>query len=207
MKKEAENIDFERIYVDHFSKMKRFAKAYVVAEDIAENIVQDVFMELWEKREVLSMPVNITAFLFTATKNRCVDHLRHSIMVRKTTDRMCEEQKQLLKMKFDSLEAFNQDILTEKNIETILTNAIDSLPEKCRQIFIKNRIEGKKQKDIADEMDISVNTVESQMAVAYKKLRVELKDYLPVLIFSMMKHFFSLIVLFQLFMFKPPNGG
>jgi len=92
LKKGAENIDFERVYVEHFSKMKRFAQAYVLAEDIAENIVQDVFLELWEKREVLTMPVNITAFLFTATRNRCIDHLRHSIMVRKTTNQLCENK-------------------------------------------------------------------------------------------------------------------
>ena len=183
MKKQSENIDFEKVYVAHFSKMKRFAKEYVLSEDEAENIVQDVFLELWEKRAVLSMPVNLMAFLFTATKNRCIDHLRHRTLVRETANKLLEEQQLILKMKFDSLEAFNQDFLTENDIEDILNKAIDVLPEKCRQIFIKSRIEGKKQKEIAAELDISVNTVETQMGIAYKKLREELKEYLPLLIF------------------------
>jgi len=185
-----EKIDFEKVYVVHFSKMKRFAKEYVLSEDEAESIVQDVFLELWEKREVLSMPVNLVAFLFTATKNRCIDYLRHSAMVRETTKKLDEEQRYLLKIKFESLEAFNQDILSEHDIETILTKAIESLPEKCRQIFVKSRIEGKKQKEIAAELDISINTIETQMGIAYKKLREELKDYLPLLVFLLLHDFF-----------------
>ena len=60
---------------------------------------------------------------------------------------------------------------------------VDSLPKKCREIFIKSKIEGKKQKDIAAELNISLKTVENQMAIAYKKIKSELKDYLPLLIF------------------------
>jgi len=87
------------------------------------------------------------------------------------------------------LEAFRQDFLTENDIEDILNKAIDSLPEKCRQIFIKSRIEGKKQKEIAAELNVSVNTVETQMGIAYKKLREELKEYLPLLIFLLSHEF------------------
>ena len=181
--KTLENVDFKNVYVTHYSKMKRFAQEYVISEADAENIVQDVFLELWEKREVLSMPVNLMAFLFTATKNRCIDHLRHRVVIRETTNKLMEEQQLILKMKFDSLEAFDQDFLTENDIEDILKKAIDSLPEKCREIFIKRRIEGKKQKDVAAELNISTNTVETQMGIAYKKLREELKDYLPLLFF------------------------
>ena len=177
------NSDFEKIYVAHYSKMKRFAQEYVVSEADAENIVQDIFTELWEKREVLSMPVNLMAFLFTATKNRCIDHLRHKTMVREKNNQILEEQQRRLKMKFDSLEAFDQNFLTDKDIEEILNKAIDTLPEKCREIFIKFRLEGKKQKEIAAELDISIHTVETQMGIAYKKLRAELKDYLPLLFF------------------------
>ena len=72
--------------------------------------------------------------------------------------------------------------LEEKDIETILNNAILSLPERCREIFIKSKIEGKKQKEVALELNISVNTVETQIGIAYKKLREELKDYYPLLL-------------------------
>ena len=61
--------------------------------------------------------------------------------------------------------------------------AIDKLPERCRQVFLKSRIEGKKNREIADELDLSMSTVENQMTIALRKLRIELKDYLPLLLF------------------------
>ena len=61
--------------------------------------------------------------------------------------------------------------------------AIDKLPERCRQVFLKSRIEGKKNREIANELDLSMSTVENQMTIALRKLRIELKDYLPLLLF------------------------
>ena len=81
------------------------------------------------------------------------------------------------------MEYLDLDILEEESIEQILSKAIDALPEKCREIFIKNKIEGKKQKEIAAELNISINTVETQMGIAYKKLKTELKDYFPLFLF------------------------
>ena len=96
---------------------------------------------------------------------------------------MQEEYQATLRMKLASLELFDQSLLSEQDIERIITEVIDSLPEKCRKIFIKSKIEGKKQKEIAVELNISLKTVENQMAIAYKKIKSELKDYLPLLIF------------------------
>ena len=65
----------------------------------------------------------------------------------------------------------------------IVNSILNGLSERCREIFLKSKIEGKKQKEIAEEMNISINTVETQMGIAYKKLRNELKDYFPLFIF------------------------
>lgn len=174
---------FEDIYLTYFSKMKYFAKEYVVSDGEAENIVQDVFLELWEKREALTMHTNLIAFLFTAIKNRCLNYLRHKMIVQDTASQLQEEYLLTLRMNLNSLEAFDQNLFSEQDIEKIITRALNSLPEKCREIFIMNKIEGKKQKDIAAELNISINTIETQMGIAYKKLRVELKDYIPLLLF------------------------
>jgi RNA polymerase sigma-70 factor (ECF subfamily) len=89
-----------------------------------------------------------------------------------------------MQMKFDSLEAFDQDLLSsETSIGDLIIKAIDSLPPKCREIFLKSKLEGKKQKEIAREMNLSVNTVETQMGIAYAKLKRELKNYLLLLMF------------------------
>lgn len=174
---------FEEIYISYYSRLKRFAAEYVIREEDAENIVHDVFLELWEQSIFIGNHVNLAAFLFTSVKNKCVDFLRHRTVVLQTAGKIQQEHLLAFQMKFDSLEAFDEKIFNETDIETIIDKAIDSLPEKCRQIFVMNKMEGKKQKTIAQELNISVNTVETQMAIAYKKLKEALKEYLPLLIF------------------------
>ena len=163
--------------------MKRFAREYVLSDEDAENIVQDVFLELWEKKEILSLQLNVIAYLFTAIRNRCINFLRRSMIAKNAENKLQEEYKLTLQMKYYSLEAFNQEIFQEKDVEQILSKAIDTLPEKCREIFILSKIKGKKQKDIATELNISVNTVETQKSIAYKKLRNELKEHFPLFYF------------------------
>lgn len=163
--------------------MKNFAQEYVLLEEDAENIVQDVFTELWEKKELLTYNINLVAFLFTSIKNRCIDHLRHKMVVRETINQIQEEYQLTLKVKLASLELFDQSLLSEQDIELLISKVVDSLPEKCREIFILSKLEGKKQKDIAKDLNISIKTVENQMSIAYKKLKQELHDYLPLLLF------------------------
>ena len=175
-------MDFEQLYITWYSRLKFFAREYVLLDADAENIVQDVFTELYEKREVLTMPVNTVAYLFTATKNRCINHIQRKILEKEAAQWMQDEYSLTLRMKFDSLEAFDLEFASEDDIESRLDKALQSLPQRCREIFIMNKFEGMKQKDIAKHFNISVNTVENQMAVAYKKLREDLKDYVPLLI-------------------------
>lgn len=167
--------NFDRIYLSYFYRMHRFAKEYVLSDEDAENIVQDVFMMLWEKRDVLNVQISLTAYLFSLVKNKCLDYLRHKIVA--------DEYKQELGIKLASLEDMNRAFGSDEEIEHFISEAVNKLPERCREIFIKSRVEGKKYREIADELQISVNTVENQMAIALKKLRVELKDYLPLLLF------------------------
>lgn len=176
-------IQFAEAYISYYSRMKRFAQEYVIREEDAENIVHDIFTELWEKKLEFSSHINLNGYIFVILKNRCIDFLRRKTTEQQAINKMQEEYLQTLKLKFESLEALDSKLLAEPDIDTIIQNAIDSLPEKCRQIFVMNKIEGKKQKQIAQELNISVNTVESQMAIAYKKLKETLKDYVPLLIF------------------------
>lgn len=145
--------------------------------------MQDVFLDVWEKKLFLISHTNMFSFLFTSVKNRCLDFLRHKTVIQKTANIIQEEHSLVLEMKLNSLEEFDEIFFSEPDIETIVLKAIENLPEKCRQIFLMNKIEGKKQKVIAEELNISINTVESQMGIAYKKLKELLKDYVSLLIF------------------------
>lgn len=182
--------EFKKIYVSWYSRFKIFAMHYVLYESDAENIVQDVFMELYEKKDLLVRPVNVVSYLFTCVKNRCLDHLRHKTIENKVFLEMKLSQQMALRLNREALESFDASRLStdDSDMEKILMDAIASLPEKCRKIFVMNKIEKIKQKDIAICLDISVNTVESQMSIAYKKLKESLKDYLPLLLFFLINN-------------------
>lgn len=183
--KDENTAHFENIYLTYYSKMKNFAKVYVSIEEEAENIVQDVFAELWENRKKWFGYANLVSYLFVSTKNRCLNYLRHQEVLQSFTNNMQEEFTLTVQASLNSLEALDLNFLSDPdNLEEIIKKALDSLPERCRQIFVMNKIEGKKQKEIAATLQISINTVETQMSIAYKYLRQYLKKY-PFLLFLM----------------------
>lgn len=163
--------------MSYYSKLKRFAKAYVIREADAENIVQDIFLNLWEKKDIISQHTNLNSFLYTAVKNKCLDFMRHKQVVKKTTDKLQKENTLEIQLNLQSLESLEDKIFT-LDIEQKVEEAIKLLPPRCREVFILNKIKGKKQKEIAKELNISINTVENQMTIAYKKLKTILKEYL-----------------------------
>jgi RNA polymerase sigma-70 factor (family 1) len=176
-------MDFGSFYIQWFSRAKHFAQEYVVSEEDAENIVQDIFIALYERRDLLNENLNVVAYLFTSIKNACLDFLKKKIQEKEVYQQMQDEMSMTMKLKLDSLDALNVNFPNEKSIEDLLHEALDKLPERCRLIFVMNKLEGKKQNDIAKELNVSINTVESQMAIAHKKLREELKNCLPLLLF------------------------
>ena len=171
--------DFVKLYKLYYPKMFAFAKNYVPANEDAENIVQDVFLILWERKEEIEISFTLTTYLFTLVKNRCLNFLRLKLIEEEYNSQMKEE----LGFKLYALETFNYSYQSEEELQEVIRRALDTLPERCREVFIKSRIEGLKYKEISDELGISVNTVENQMVTALKKLRVALKDYLPLLLF------------------------
>lgn len=167
---------FKEVYLSNFSRMVRFALQYVISEEDAENIVQDIFLELWDKRLEFLNYANLKGYLFSLLKYRCIDFLRRKSIEQQITKVLQFEQQQELKLMIESLEALDENVLTNTDLDKTIHDAINLLPYRCKQIFIKNKLEGKKQKEIADELDISIHTVESQMSIAYKKIREVLKD-------------------------------
>lgn len=175
-------MSFKEFYILWYARMKSFAREYVISDDDAEDIVQDVFLDLYERYNSLYDRVNIVAYVFTTVKNRCIDHLRRKIVEQESMERIQEEQLLTLRMKFDSLEVFDNDLFRDEEVEMIISKALNSLPERCREIFIRFHIEGRKQKEIAEEFNISPKTVENQIGIAYRKLRKDLAKYHSLLL-------------------------
>ena len=174
---------FEAVYISHFSQMKRFAQQYVVLEEDAENIVQDLFFDLWEKQLEFSSFSNLKGYLLSVLKNRCIDFLRHKTVEQRIINDIQNENIRELKLKLESLSELDNKILTDNDVSVLVQEAISKLPDRCREILILNKFEKKKKKTIAQELNISIHTVESQIAIAYKKLKVILKDQAIIFIF------------------------
>lgn len=168
-------MSFSELYLTYYPKLVRFAKEFVKLEEDAENITQDVFTDLWEKRDNLDRIENMNAYLFRLVRNRCLDYLKHKIFEQRYVENMQAHFTIELNLKLQSLDRFDVSDISEGNDTEILVRAaIDSLPKRCRDIFLLSRVEGLKYREISERLGISVNTVECQMGIALKKLRMKL---------------------------------
>lgn len=127
----------------------------------AEELVQDVFVKVWEKRSELTLDESLKSYLFTAVRNRAFNYLR---------DQARKGQTDELNENID-LEAPQGDPLEFDDLQTLIKEGIDSLPPKCRAIFLLSREAEMSYKEIAAELDVSIKTVEGQMGIALRKLR------------------------------------
>ncbi len=159
--------------------MFAFAKNYISANEDVENIVQDVFLVLWEHKDELELSCSLTTYLFTLVKNRCMNFLRHKLIEEEYNTLVKEE----LGFKLYALESLAYTYHSETELQEMIRKALDTLPDRCREVFVKSRVEGLKYKEISEELGISVHTVENHIATALRKLRIELKDYLPLFLF------------------------
>lgn len=175
--------DYSKVYGIYFPKLVRFSQTYVLSRQDAENIVQDIFLYLWEHRELIGSLDNLNAFLFTLVKNRCIDFLRKKTLSEDKKQSLTDLEEKELQLKLYSLQKFDENSFTNTEINTIINKAINTLPDRCREIFILSRLDGLRHKEIAARLNISTNTIEGQITIALNKLRKELKDYIPFFIF------------------------
>lgn len=168
-------MNFSEMYLTYYPKLVRFAKEFVMLEEDAENITQDVFADLWERRDSMSEIENVNAYLFRLVKNRSLDYLKRKISEQKYVESTQTNFEIELSLKLQSLDRFDACYFSEGNeTEILIRAAINSLPKRCRDIFLMSRLEGLKYKEISERLGISINTVECQMGIALKKLRGKL---------------------------------
>ena len=169
-----DNHAFEEIFKTYFTPMMSFSRRILGDEDDAREVVHQVFINVWEKRDEIDLSTSLKSYLFTAVNNRSLNVIRD-------------------RKKFSSEEvperAGEWDVsaqIESMELEEKIRGVIDSLPEKCREIFELNRFDGLKYAEIARKLDISVKTVENQMSKALKILREQVAKYLTILLWFML---------------------
>ena len=177
--KEGREDAFEFIFQEHFSSLCRYALSYVKIKEAAVEIVEDLFLYLWENCGDLVIATSLKAYLYQSVHNRCMKYFRHIKVERKYTNYLHYTliDEELYQPVTDGYPVAN---LISQEMEAIVEKALQSLPEKCREIFCLQRFEDLSYAEIAEKLNISVNTVKTQITRATQKLRENLKDYLPV---------------------------
>ncbi|MDP4183971.1 MAG: RNA polymerase sigma-70 factor [Bacteroidota bacterium] len=185
--KNGDEAAFKQIYESNFSGLLRFANSYLHNESKAEDIVQNAFMSLWEKKASLFEQTNVKAFLVTVVKTKTLNYLEKEQNHLKIEQNLHELRLREIDLDVFTLESLNPEELFTSELESLLEKSIQSLPERTRTIFIMSRTEGLSNLSIANELNISVKGVEFHITKALKILRKDLGDYLPILIFFLSK--------------------
>jgi len=162
---------FEKLFKELFKPLCGFSMKYVGDLDEAKGLVHEVFVTVWEKFDSLPTDMNYDSYLYTAVRNRSLNFIRN------------KKKNVMLENVAESELSETIDPMGTSELETEIEMAIQSLPEKCREVFELNRIDGLKYVQIADKLGISIKTVEAQMSKALGVLRVHLKEFLSFVIF------------------------
>lgn len=166
---------FEEIFRKYYQSLCNYANSILKEMDEAEEVVQNLFLSIWEKRSDLEISISLKSYLYRAVHNHCLNRIKH-LKVR-------EEYQQYAVNFYDaSYESVSQTVM-KNELETKIEEAIKKLPEQCRLIFRMSRFEELKYHEIAEQLELSPKTVENQIGKALKILRVELAEYLPLLLF------------------------
>jgi len=162
---------FDFIFRKYYKSLCTQALTYVSDLDIAQSLVQECFIKLWEKRSNASSIENIASYLTLMVRNQCIDYLRKSKSIGK-----------LHNIDVGDADNTTDNTVLFREFEEKLVVALASLPERSRIAFEYSRLDGLSYPQIAEKMGITVKAVEALVSRALKLLRVELKDYLPIVI-------------------------
>ncbi len=157
--------EFNSVFNKHYEELCRYAFKFIRDTAICEDIVQELFFQLWVNRRKTNVKQGIRGYLYTSVKNRCIDHIR------KTSRFDFEIYEERVA---DQIETIDTDIDTTE-IVTKVREAIENLPDKCKTIFCFSKDLRMSHNEIADELGISKKTIENQITIAIKKIREHLK--------------------------------
>lgn len=181
---------FRYIYDTYYGYLCAIAKGYLSDNEAAETVVGDVIYNIWEMRENLNIHTSLRSYLIRSVKNRSINYLQQEYISKEISINSLPEYTEIESFYFIEKEHPLEKVL-ESELEKTIAAAIGNLPEECRTAFILSRIYNKKYDEIADQMGISVNTVKYHIKNALSKLRLELKDYLIILLLFLFSNFIT----------------
>lgn len=171
---------FELLFSIYFPRLNDFAKKVVKNDVISQDIVQEVFMKVWEKKgDILN--INPEAYLFRLVRNRCIDYINHLRVVNERLNEIeiLSKYEELYRIDFIGDEPY---VLIEKELKLKIEQTIQTLPDRCREVFILSRINGLKNREIAEKLDISIKNVERHLSRAIQSFKDNLAEEFPLML-------------------------
>lgn len=180
---------FETIFNSNYNRIVGFCNQFTNDIDKAKSHAQETFLNLWLNRSKINTLNGIRSFLYTYAKSSCLNFLRHERVVSNYNDKQLQIKEDQLNR--EVLESFDFDSLEFSELEELIQQSINELPLKCRQVFMMSRFDGKMNKEIAEELGISIKTVEANLTRALKTLKANLSEYLPVILVQVIMKYIS----------------
>lgn len=175
--KEGNETAFEMIFRTYYQPLCQYAYSFLNDRDEAEEVVQAAFINIWDKRTQIEIQTSMKSYLYRMVRNSCLNVIKHE-----------KVKKQHVAHEMFHGEATHEGVsqsVISSELEARITEAMKVLPEQCRLVFQLSRFEELKYSEIAEQLNISIKTVENQMGKALKIMREQLKDYLPLLLIFM----------------------
>ena len=160
---------FESLFREHYAALVRFGEGLLRSRELAEDVVQEVLLNLWRQRETVRVDDSVRAYLFRAVRNRAFNQIRNERVRREAVPQLVLESREALA---------GDSALLETELEAAVRVAIAELPPRCREVFELSRVRGLRYSEIAEALGISIKTVETQMGRALKALRERLGPYM-----------------------------
>ncbi len=154
--------EYKKVFEEFYNPLCNFAHKIIGRADLAEDIVQEVFVQMWQKREQIKLTGSIKNYLFQSTRNKAIEIIRR----KKLESDYVNAEKNLKEESYEIEEEANNFVLKEK-----LRRSIRQLPPKCQEIFVLSKLNGLTYSEIAEELNLSVKTVENQVGRGLKLLR------------------------------------
>lgn len=163
---------FEKLYLLLYRDLHRFAFSIIKSQHIAEEIVSDVFVQLWKKRDSLAEIKNLRVFLYVAVKNLSLTYLYKA-----KKQKVCWIEEYANGTDIQVTTGNSDELLIAKELSGNLQKAINNLPDKCKAVFKLVKEDGLKYADAAKVLNLSIKTVENQMGIALKRIATAMKSY------------------------------
>lgn len=172
---------FEELFFTYHGRLVLFANKFLGDMQASQDMVQDVFVNLWDKADQFEIKESPKSYLFQAVKNVCLNHARH-ITIKQNAAIEFENKLRAQEQQIEANTSSPYFSLIELELEDKINEVIESMPDKCREVFKMSRFESLKNKEIAEKLDISVKMVEKHISKALSILRTDLAEYIGLLL-------------------------